>query len=125
MDKVRNPGDTECCNHRQNPSHSTQTVREHSSRTVDSHCDRIHTVDTRAFHMLRQNTEPCLACLDEEFNSYFTDRGCHVVSATDPLRLYSRYSRPEPLLCLTCSCSIVLTRLSGPRSRPTTCQKIW
>jgi hypothetical protein len=41
------------------------------------------------------------------------------------LRLYSRLSRPEPLLYLPSSSSVVLTRLSGPLSRPTTCQKIW
>jgi hypothetical protein len=34
-------------------------------------------------------------------------------------------SRPEPLLFLPSSSSIVLTRLSGPRPRPTTSQKIW
>jgi hypothetical protein len=34
-------------------------------------------------------------------------------------------SRPEPLLCLPSSSSIVLTRLRGAHSRPTTCQKIW
>jgi hypothetical protein len=38
---------------------------------------------------------------------------------------YSRFSRPEPLLFLPTSSSVVLTRLSGPRSRPTTSQKIW
>jgi hypothetical protein len=41
-------------------------------------------------------------------------------SAAYPLRPYSRFSRPEPLLFLTSSSSIVLTRLSGARSRPTT-----
>jgi hypothetical protein len=41
------------------------------------------------------------------------------------LRSYSRRSRPEPLLFLLSSSSVVLTRLSGPRSRPTTSQKIW
>jgi hypothetical protein len=35
------------------------------------------------------------------------------------LRPYSRLSRPEPLLFLPSSPSVVLTRLSGPRSRPT------
>jgi hypothetical protein len=40
-------------------------------------------------------------------------------------RPYSRFSRPEPLLFLPSSSSVVLTRLSGPRSRPTTSQKIW
>jgi hypothetical protein len=41
------------------------------------------------------------------------------------LRPYSRFPRPEPLLYLSSSSSIVLTRLSGLRSRPTTSQKIW
>jgi hypothetical protein len=52
----------------------------------------------------------------------FADRGRRVVSATDPLRQYSRFSRPEPLplLFLPSSSSVVLTRLSGPRCRPTT-----
>jgi hypothetical protein len=54
----------------------------------------------------------------------FADRGCHVVSMTS-LRQYSRFSRPEPLLFLPSSSSIVLTRLSRPGSRPTTSQKIW
>jgi hypothetical protein len=45
-----------------------------------------------------------------------------VVSVTDP---YGRilFSRPEPLLFLPNSSSVVLTRLSGPRSRPATCKK--
>jgi hypothetical protein len=33
---------------------------------------------------------------------------------------YSRISRPEPLQFLPSSSSVVLTRLSGPHSRPTT-----
>jgi hypothetical protein len=41
------------------------------------------------------------------------------------LRPYARLSRPEPLLFLPSSSSVVLTRLSGPRSRPSTSQKIW
>jgi hypothetical protein len=36
------------------------------------------------------------------------------------LRPYSRFSRQEPLLFLPSSSSVELTRLSGPRSRPTT-----
>jgi hypothetical protein len=37
----------------------------------------------------------------------------------------SRFSRPDPLFFLSSSSSIVLTRLSGPRSRPTASQKLW
>jgi hypothetical protein len=51
----------------------------------------------------------------------FSDRWCRVVSAADPFP----FPRPEPLLLLSSSSSTVLTRLSGPSSRPTTCQKIW
>jgi hypothetical protein len=39
-------------------------------------------------------------------------------------RPYFRFSRPESLLFLSSSPSILLTRLSEPRSRPTTSQKI-
>jgi hypothetical protein len=55
----------------------------------------------------------------------FSERGCHVVSAADPLRPYSRFPRPEPLIFLSSISSIVLTRLSRPRSIPTTTQNIW
>jgi hypothetical protein len=41
------------------------------------------------------------------------------------LRPYSRFSRLQPPLFLPSSSSFVLTRLSGPRSRPTTSRKIW
>jgi hypothetical protein len=41
------------------------------------------------------------------------------------LRPYSRLSRPESLLFLSRSSSVVLMRPSGPRSSPTTSQKIW
>jgi hypothetical protein len=41
------------------------------------------------------------------------------------LRPYSLLSRPEPLLFLSGSSSVVLTRLSGPRSKPNTYQKMW
>jgi hypothetical protein len=40
----------------------------------------------------------------------------------ESLLRYSRLSIPEPLLFLSSSSSAVLTRLSGPRSRPTTSQ---
>jgi hypothetical protein len=40
-------------------------------------------------------------------------------------RPYSQFSRQEPLFFLSSRSSIVLTRLSEPRSRPTTSLKIW
>jgi hypothetical protein len=48
----------------------------------------------------------------------FADIGCRVVSATDPHGRSSRFSRPEPLLFLPSSSSVVLTRLSGPVPDP-------
>jgi hypothetical protein len=54
----------------------------------------------------------------------FADRGCRVISATDFHRSWSRFSWPEPLLFLPSSSSVVLTRLSGPCSRPAPSQKI-
>jgi hypothetical protein len=47
-----------------------------------------------------------------------------MVSATDPYGRILGFSRPEPLLFLSSSSSVVVTRLSGPRSRSTTSQKI-
>jgi hypothetical protein len=55
-----------------------------------------------------------------EVSAKFLDRGCHVVSVTYPLRPYSRFSRPEPLLFLPSSSSIVLTRLSSAGNRTET-----
>jgi hypothetical protein len=49
---------------------------------------------------------------------------CRVVSAADPYGRNIGFSRPQPLTFLSSSSSIVLTRLSGPRSRPTTSHKI-
>jgi hypothetical protein len=50
--------------------------------------------------------------------AYADTEGGHVVSVTDPLWSYSRISRPEPLLFLSSSSSVVLTRLSGPVPDP-------
>jgi hypothetical protein len=55
----------------------------------------------------------------------FADRGCRVVSATDPHGRILGFLDPKRLLIHSSSSSIVLTKLSGPRSRPTTSPKIW
>jgi hypothetical protein len=49
---------------------------------------------------------------------------CHMSQHDGSIRPYSRISRLESLLFLSSSSSIVLTRLSGPRSRPTIFQRI-
>jgi hypothetical protein len=52
----------------------------------------------------------------------FADRGCHVVSVTDPYcRILGFLEKTATFL--SSSSSVVLTRLSGARSRPTTLKK--
>jgi hypothetical protein len=63
--------------------------------------------------------------LSAKLVSTFADRGVPRGQRDGSLQPYSRFSRPEPLFFLSSSSSVVLTRLSGPRSRPTTSQKIW
>jgi hypothetical protein len=53
----------------------------------------------------------------------YTDRA--TAEPGDPLRSYSPSSRPQRLLLLPSSSSVVLSRLSGPRSTSTTTQKVW
>jgi hypothetical protein len=79
--------------------------------------------DTRSERLGRMRPSYC--SLSAKLVPTIADTGCYVVSVTDPLRPCSRFSRPEPLLFLPSSSSVVLTRLSGPRSRPTTSQRIW
>jgi hypothetical protein len=51
----------------------------------------------------------------------FADRGCHVISVTDPYgRILGFIDKTGAATLLSSSSSVVLTRLSGPRSRPTT-----
>jgi hypothetical protein len=50
----------------------------------------------------------------------FADRVCRVVSATISMAVNLGYLDPEPLLFHWISSSVILTRLSGPRSRPNT-----
>jgi hypothetical protein len=55
----------------------------------------------------------------------FVDRGCRVVSATDPHGPIFGFLDRSRYFVLPSSSSIVLTRLSGPRSRPTASREIW
>jgi hypothetical protein len=69
----------------------------------------MHSKTKTKHHGLRPRATA--ACRRSDFQ-LFADRGCHVVSVTDP---YGHI-----LGFLDSSSSVVLTRLSGPRSRPTT-----
>jgi hypothetical protein len=59
-----------------------------------------------------------------EVSVNLTDRECGVVSATDLHGRNLGFLDPEPLLFHSSSSTIILTRLSGPRSRPNTSQNI-
>jgi hypothetical protein len=74
--------------------------------------------------LVRERTMPIeQPPLGDEFSANFcgknVSRGHHDGSP----RPYSLLSRPKPLLFLPSSSSIILTRLSGSRSRPTNSQK--
>jgi hypothetical protein len=56
--------------------------------------------------------------LSAKLMTTFAGRGCCVVSATNLRGRYFRFPRPEPLLFHSSSSSVVLKRLSGPRSKP-------
>jgi hypothetical protein len=58
-----------------------------------------------------------------EVNANFC--GCRVMSATDPTAVNLGFLDPQPLSFYSSTSSVILTRLSGPHSRPTTSQKIW
>jgi hypothetical protein len=85
---------------------------------------RLKVIQTNSVALASELYRPSDRRLPAKLVPTFAVRGCHVVGVTDP---YGRVlgSRPEPLLFLPSSSSIVLTKLSGPRSRPTTSQKIW
>jgi hypothetical protein len=63
--------------------------------------------------------------LVDEVSANFCEKRVFRGQHNGSLRPYSRVSRPEQLLFPPSSCSTVLTRLGGPRSRPTTSRKIW
>jgi hypothetical protein len=69
-------------------------------------------------------TDRATATCRSEYQLLRTE-GCRVVSAVDPVRPLSRFSRPEPLRFLSSSSSVVLTRQIGTRSRPITSQRMW
>jgi hypothetical protein len=56
--------------------------------------------------------------------NFFAGRGCHVVSVTDPYGHILGFL-DGAATTIPSSSSVVLTRLSGPCSRPTTSQQIW
>jgi hypothetical protein len=73
---------------------------------------------------VRERTIPTDRRLSEKLLPTFAKRLCHVVSVTNPYGRILWFLDLESLIFLSSSSSIVLTRLSGPHSRPTTSQKM-
>jgi hypothetical protein len=87
---------------------------------------KFYFVNNNSVVLVRQRTIPTeRPSLVGEFNANFCGQMVPRSQRDGSLRLYSLLSRPGKLHFLPSSSSIVLTRLSGPRSRPTTSQKIW
>jgi hypothetical protein len=57
--------------------------------------------------------------------NFLADRGVAWSAQQIPTAVNLDFLDPEPLLFHPSSSSVNLTKLSGPRSRPTTYQKIW
>jgi hypothetical protein len=75
---------------------------------------------------VRERTMPTeRPALVSEFAANFCGKRMSSGQRDGSLRPYSRFSRSQPLLFLSGSSSNVLTSLSGPRSRPTTSQKVF
>jgi hypothetical protein len=109
-------------------SHSVCPVFESPSRrqlSLRSWCKFIEGSKKNSMALVSERTIPSDRSLLAKLVPIFPLKGCRVASAADLLRPYSRLSRPEPLLFLPSSSSIVLTGMSGPLSKPATSQKIW
>jgi hypothetical protein len=73
---------------------------------------KLHDLSPRANY-----TDRATAACRQSNCQLFADRGCHVVSVMDPYgRILGFLDRSRYFL--SSSSSVVLTRLSGPRSRP-------
>jgi hypothetical protein len=91
-------------------------------------CDNYTNILQNKFRDLSQRanyTDRATACLSAKVSANFYGQRVSRGHCNGSPRPYSRVSRPKPLLFHPNSSSIVLTRLSGPRSKPTTSQEIW
>jgi hypothetical protein len=64
-----------------------------------------------------------VARMSSNLVSTFADRGVARSAQRNPMAVNLDFLDPEPLLLHSSSSSVILPRLSGPRSTPTTSQK--
>jgi hypothetical protein len=81
--------------------------------------------ELRGFSLRANYTDRANRLLSVKLVATFVDRGMWRGQRGGSLWPWSRFSGLEPLHFFPSSSSVVLTRLSGPRSRPTTSQKMW
>jgi hypothetical protein len=73
----------------------------------------------RSFSPQAKYTDRATATCRAKLVRTFADRACCVVRATDPTAVNLDFLDSKPLVFISSSSSIILKRLSGPRSRPT------
>jgi hypothetical protein len=96
---------------------------DENQKLVDS--DRRNSVFSRKkIHSLSPRMNYTDRRLSAKLVPTFVDRGCHMVSATDLYGYILFFLDRSRYFIFQNSSSVVLTRLSGPRSRPTASQKI-
>jgi hypothetical protein len=107
------------------PAHMSRTLLRHKHAALEQFCLCCPQLKLpwpeSASELYRPSDRRLSPMLMPTFEDKGVSRGQHIGSP----RLYFWFCRPEPLLFLLISSSIVLTGLSGPRSRLTTSQKIW
>jgi hypothetical protein len=108
------------------PDHTASHSRKyHSSQPHPREIPMQYLILVRSLLCAVMNVINSVARLSAKLVPPSVDRGCHVVNVTHPYGRNLVFFRLELLLFIPSSSSVVLTRLSGPRSRPTTSQKTW
>jgi hypothetical protein len=111
--------------HRYGSSPSQRTLRQLSWcwKQISTYSHIVYSHKTLWHESASELHRPSNLSVSGELVPTFADRGCRG-KRDGSLRPYSRFSRPEPILSISSSSSIVLTRLSGPSSRLTISQRI-
>jgi hypothetical protein len=104
------------------PKHCNTPSPRHSAKCITTDCKiNFDLKKTPQHESASELYRPSDRRLTAKLVPTLGDRGVSRGQCDGLLRSYCWFSRPEPLLFLPSSSSIVLTRLSGPRSRHRPC----